>query len=137
MRAHGTLAAGAYRPGQPRARRSCADVAENPWSHPERALHRLFRSANLAGWTANSPVRVGGVLIHPDVRFDRAALVVEVDGRAFHSSPEQHDADHRRQNALVAAGWTVLRFTPRQIAETPAAVIGLVRATLARLDERP
>ena len=31
-------------------------------------------------------------------------------------------------------GWTVLRITPRQLADNPDRVIGTVRATIARLE---
>ncbi|MEU0546988.1 type IV toxin-antitoxin system AbiEi family antitoxin domain-containing protein [Micromonospora sp. NPDC005979] len=38
-------------------------------------------------------------------------VVAEADGRDVHSVPEAVFADRRRQNRLVNAGWTVLRFT--------------------------
>ena len=38
---------------------------------------------------------------------DRA---IEVDGMAHHVDVDRFRRDRRRQNALVALGWTVLRF---------------------------
>ncbi|WP_433389099.1 DUF559 domain-containing protein [Micromonospora sp. KLBMP9576] len=38
-------------------------------------------------------------------------LIAEADGRGPHGTPEAAFADRRRQNRLVNAGWTVLRFT--------------------------
>jgi very-short-patch-repair endonuclease len=38
-------------------------------------------------------------------------LVIEVDGWAYHRTPDRFQRDRERQNRLVAAGWTVLRFT--------------------------
>ncbi|MFF4877221.1 DUF559 domain-containing protein [Micromonospora sp. NPDC000668] len=38
-------------------------------------------------------------------------IIAEADGRDVHGSPEAAFADRRRQNRLVNAGWTVLRFT--------------------------
>ncbi|MET8305496.1 hypothetical protein [Micromonospora sp. NPDC005173] len=38
-------------------------------------------------------------------------IIAEADGRDAHGSPEAAFADRRRQNRLVNAGWTVLRFT--------------------------
>ncbi|MEV4654722.1 type IV toxin-antitoxin system AbiEi family antitoxin domain-containing protein [Micromonospora sp. NPDC049301] len=38
-------------------------------------------------------------------------VIAEADGRGPHDVPEAAFADRRRQNRLVNAGWTVLRFT--------------------------
>ncbi|MFI6237807.1 endonuclease domain-containing protein [Micromonospora sp. NPDC050784] len=38
-------------------------------------------------------------------------LIAEADGRDAHGTPEAAYADRRRQNRLVNAGWTILRFT--------------------------
>jgi very-short-patch-repair endonuclease len=38
-------------------------------------------------------------------------VIAEADGRGPHGTPEAAYADRRRQNRLVNAGWTVLRFT--------------------------
>ncbi|MDG4778466.1 hypothetical protein O7614_02240 [Micromonospora sp. WMMD961] len=38
-------------------------------------------------------------------------VIAEADGRGPHGAPEAAYADRRRQNRLVNAGWTVLRFT--------------------------
>ena len=61
--------------------------------------------------------------------FPGAKLVVEVDGLAHHVTPDRFQADRQRQNRLVAAGWTVLRFTWRDLTERP----GYVVATIGRL----
>ena len=73
-------------------------------------------------------------MVVPDIRFEKLKLIVEIDGRRHHSSPEAFDRDHDRQNQLVSMGWTVLRITPRQLADNPDRVIGTVRATIARLE---
>ena len=79
---HQALALGFRRRGQVRARVACADVADNPWSNPERALHSMFRDAGVRGWTGNPPVLAGGRLWYPDVLVEEVGLVIEVDGRA-------------------------------------------------------
>ncbi|MEH0820658.1 MULTISPECIES: type IV toxin-antitoxin system AbiEi family antitoxin domain-containing protein [unclassified Micromonospora] len=38
-------------------------------------------------------------------------VIAEADGRAVHGRPEALFADRRRQNRLLNAGWTILRFT--------------------------
>ncbi|MBX7269896.1 DUF559 domain-containing protein [Micromonospora sp. Llam7] len=46
-----------------------------------------------------------------DLGWRRARVIAEADGGGPHSAPEAVFADRRRQNRLVNAGWTVLRFT--------------------------
>lgn len=46
-----------------------------------------------------------------DLAWLRARVIAEADGRGPHDTPEAVFADRRRQNLLVNAGWTVLRFT--------------------------
>ena len=59
-----------------------------------------------------------------------ARLVIEVDGWAFHTDPARFQRDRTRQNRLVAAGWTVLRFTWADLHHRPDKVIREVRAAL-------
>ena len=62
-----------------------------------------------------------------------ARLAVEVDGYAAHSALDAFRRDRFRQNALVAAGWTVLRFTWREVdGLSPRVAIEIAR-TRARL----
>ncbi|MFE0528497.1 type IV toxin-antitoxin system AbiEi family antitoxin domain-containing protein [Micromonospora parva] len=46
-----------------------------------------------------------------DLGWRRPRLIAEADGRDAHGTPEAAYADRRRQNRLVNAGWTILRFT--------------------------
>ena len=57
-------------------------------------------------------------------------LAVEVDGYGPHSSREAFQSDRARQNTLVLAGWTVLRFTWADVRERPADVAQAVRRGL-------
>ena len=82
---------------------------------------------------ANRSVTIGGVKIHPDVLFVRERLVVEIDGREFHSKRPVFESDRRRQNLLVLDGWCILRFTVSMIDDEPEVVIATVRAALAML----
>jgi len=65
-----------------------------------------------------------------DLVFESARLVVEIDGRAYHVTPERFEHDRRRQNRLMAAGWTVLRFTWRDLTERQWYVIGTIESML-------
>ena len=62
----------------------------------------------------DGPVRLDAAW--PDVK-----LAVELDGAAFHGSPEARERDLRRDAALAALGWVVLRFSYRRLMREPAA----------------
>ncbi len=59
-------------------------------------------------------------------------LVVEIDGYAYHSSPQQFADDRRRDAALAAMGFEVLRFTWVDAVRRPDYVVRMVTAVLAR-----
>ncbi|HEY4991009.1 MAG TPA: DUF559 domain-containing protein [Nakamurella sp.] len=128
-----SLALGRGVHGQRRARGARAAVADNPWSNPERAAHLLFKKARITGWTGNSPVQVHGGIRYPDLVYEDIKLLVEIDGREHHGSPQAFESDRKRQNLLVEAGWTVLRFTPAQLATDPGGVVATVKRTISRL----
>lgn len=65
-----------------------------------------------------------------DFAWPEVRVCVEVDGFAHHSSWEEFGYDRRRQNELVLAGWTVLRFTWDDVRHRPGAVAGAVRAAV-------
>lgn len=43
-------------------------------------------------------------------------VVIEADGREFHTSPEQREYDQRRDEYMIKKGYRVLRYTGSQIA---------------------
>jgi len=97
-------------------------------------MSRLLRNGRITGWAANVEIRdADGFIGIGDIVFDILKLVVEVDGWAFHTTPERFQRDRGRQNRLVAAGWTVLRFTWRDLVERPGYVLATIRAMLDRL----
>lgn len=72
---------------------------------------------------------IGGRTVRPDLVFDDVKLVVEIDGFAYHGDRDAFERDRQRQNLLTAAGWTILRFTWRQVHNDPAAVIAQIEVT--------
>jgi very-short-patch-repair endonuclease len=54
-------------------------------------------------------------------------MVIEIDGRLYHTGAEVFETDRRRQNLLVLDGWCVLRFTWAMIEEHPEEVIAMMR----------
>jgi very-short-patch-repair endonuclease len=117
----------AARVGNPTRRRLLLESRAEPWSKAERLFHRLLRDAGITGWQANLPVVLRGSTVYLDVVFRRLKLVIEIDGRLYHTGAEVFETDRRRQNLLVLDGWCVLRFTWTMIEEHPEEVIDMVR----------
>jgi very-short-patch-repair endonuclease len=101
-------------------------------AHSERVLHRILVRAGLTGWTANYPVwHDGDLLAVVDVALVESRIALEVDGWAHHSDVERFQRDRTRQNALAAAGWTILRFTWADLTQRPGYVASVIRRQLA------
>ena len=105
-------------------------------SAAEELLHHILRAARITGWTAGVHLSEElGVWAVADVYFPDVRLVVEVDGRRAHGS-DRFQADRTRQNALVAAGCTVLRYTWLDLTNRPDGVAQEIRALLRALRGR-
>lgn len=71
----------------------------------------VFNVPGLDDATRQLRVRVGDALYRLDMAYEQERLVVELDGRAYHSSREQTERDMRRDTALATIGWQTLRFS--------------------------
>ncbi|MDU3164634.1 MAG: DUF559 domain-containing protein [Corynebacterium sp.] len=100
--------------------RHAAIGADSP---PERTLSRQLRAE---GIYPKHNVRIAGY------RFDLkiGKLLVEVDGWEYHKHSVAFQADRTKQNAAVAHGYTVLRFTADDIIRHLSQAVLLVKATL-------
>jgi very-short-patch-repair endonuclease len=96
-------------------------------SEAERRALDLIRRAGLPAPEVNQ--RVEGFEV--DLLWRAERLVVEIDGYAFHSMRSSFERDRRRDQALVAAGWRVVRVTWRQLTERPEAVAVMLATALA------
>ena len=67
-----------------------------------------------------------------DVAYPEAKLLVELDSRQWHDTSTAFEDDRRRDNALVLAGWRVVRITWRMIHDEPEQVAALLRGLLTR-----
>lgn len=67
-----------------------------------------------------------------DFAWPRARLCVELDGYRYHASLDSFDNDRARDAMLAAGGWTVMRFTWRQVKHQPEWVLRSLRSTLER-----
>lgn len=71
-----------------------------------------------------------------DFFWPELALVVETDGLRYHRTASTQTRDHVRDQAHVAAGMTVLRFTHYQVEYESAEVRRVLRQTVRRIRER-
>lgn len=63
-----------------------------------------------------------------DFHWPELGLIVETDGLRYHRTPQQQGRDRARDQALIAAGFTVLRFTHAQVTYEPDHVAETLRA---------
>jgi very-short-patch-repair endonuclease len=101
-------------------------AADRADSAAERLLISLLRDAGLTGWERGRPFERWTI----DIAFPEASLAIEVDGWAWHTDVDRFRADRRKGNALVRAGWRLLRFTWHDLANRPSYVIAEIRAAL-------
>jgi len=73
----------------------------------------------------------GHLIAEVDLAYPMRRLAVEIDGYRWHSTPARKRADESRQNRLILAGWTVLRFSAEVVRRTPYALVDAVAQALA------
>ena len=71
----------------------------------------------------------GAFLARVDLAYPELKIAIEYDG-ALHRDADRYANDRWRDNLLVAAGWTVLRFTARDIYRFPERVVEQVAAAI-------
>jgi very-short-patch-repair endonuclease len=101
-------------------------AADRADSAAERLLISLLRDSGLTGWERGLPFERWTI----DIAFPKAKLAIEVDGWAWHTDVDRFRTDRRKGNALVRAGWQLLRFTWHDLTNRPAYVLAEIRAAL-------
>lgn len=91
----------------------------------EKALNNALQSAAIV---SIQEYPVSGFSI--DLALPEHKIAIEVDGSYWHSLPEAIARDARKDAALKAAGWTVLRFSETAINTDVAACVTVVLANL-------
>lgn len=115
-------------------------MRDEPWSRLECAAHEVLREAGIAGWRANRALLAGpGDRIgYGDLVFEDLRLVIELDGKGFHSEDGHARRDRARDLRLVRVGWEVIRLDSDRVFKTPAEFVDVVRDILrSRASRRP
>ena len=95
----------------------------------ESVLRYRLVQAGITGFQVQQVLRsAGAYLLRVDFCFPGARLVVEVDGRRFHTDTAR---DQSLDNALAAEGWRVLRYGWHDVVHRPEVVVAQIRAALA------
>ncbi len=86
-----------------------------------------------------SPPRVNPIAEGYEVDFlwPTEQLVVEVDGRAFHSGDRSFEKDRSRDADLTASGYAIMRVTWRQIENEPRLLTDRIKRALERRRPSP
>jgi hypothetical protein len=98
-------------------------------------LHVLPGPPMLPAWVQQHRVLLhDGRRLKVDAAYVEARVAIELDGAAFHGSREDRERDLRRDTALAAVGWIVLRFSyARLMADPEGCRQEIAAAVLARL----
>jgi hypothetical protein len=115
-----------------RTARAVLTVAHPAAGSPmESVLRWLIHAAGLPAPVLQHVVRdgAGGFLGQVDLAWPERRVLVEFDGNV-HRERRVFVDDLRRQNGLVLADWTVLRFTSADVLGRPTYVIAVIRAAL-------
>jgi very-short-patch-repair endonuclease len=78
-----------------------------------------LRAAGLPLPELQYAIPLGYGFLHVDAAWPAVKLAVEFDGAAFHADRDAWQRDLRRDAALAAAGWVVLRFSYTDLTERP------------------
>ncbi|HEU4894864.1 MAG TPA: type IV toxin-antitoxin system AbiEi family antitoxin domain-containing protein [Acidimicrobiia bacterium] len=111
-------------PGVPKLRRvveyRAPSAYQPPTSELERLLYRLLGDPRLPDHTRQMPMSYQQVDATVDAYIDRWRLIVEGDGRRWHTRRADMARDRLRDNEATAHGHAVLRFTYEQLRDEPA-----------------
>jgi len=96
----------------------------------EEAFLQICRSAGLPRPAVNAWIALGPTGYEADFLWRRQGLIAEADGRDVHTTKRAFEHDRRRDQALMLAGYRVVRFPRSQILADRAGVAATLRALL-------
>lgn len=105
------------------------DAYQPPTSVLEGLLYPILDDPRLPPYSRQVPVVYEEVDATVDALIDPWLLIVEGDGRRWHTRKADHDRDRLRDNEAVAHGYAVLRFTYELLRDSPEKVIDTILRT--------
>ncbi len=84
-------------------------------------VRQVLRAPGMPTFVQQHPVVLPFATVHLDAAVPELRIAIELDGAAFHGSAEARERDTRRDVALAARGWVVLRFSYRRLTREPEA----------------
>ncbi|HUC21389.1 MAG TPA: hypothetical protein VMA73_01655 [Streptosporangiaceae bacterium] len=124
------LAAGPVR-GSALFRSVLAEVGDGIRSPAEADFRDLIRKSGLPQPLFNPKLILDGALLAmPDAWWPDRALVVEIDSREWHLSPDDWESTMARDARLRAVGIRVIHVTPRQVRREPQRVLATIADAL-------
>ena len=91
----------------------------------------VFRGPGMPTFAWQVPVRLGTGTVYLDVLHEPTRTNFELDGAAWHGSPQARERDLRRDAALASRGFRIVRLTHERLVHRPAEVRAQVLAILA------
>lgn len=82
-------------------------------------VRKVLTGPGMPQFRQQHPVRLPFGTVHLDAAIAELQVAVEMDGAAYHGSSEARERDTRRDVALAALGWVVLRFSFRRLTTDP------------------
>lgn len=102
-------------------------------------VRKVLEAPGMPGFVQQHEVVLPFGRVRLDAAIPDLKIAIELDGAAFHGSSEDREKDLRRDAALAALGWIVLRFSYRRLTREPdacrreiLAVCAMRRAQLSR-----
>lgn len=110
-------------PGAPLLRRLTSSrkpsAPFNSGTYLERLLEVILHDPHMPAWTREYEFSLDGASARVDFYVPTARVVIEADGRNWHTRWKDFESDRRRDNALAARGIQVLRFTYEMLKTEP------------------
>jgi hypothetical protein len=101
-------------------------AADRADSAAERPSSRFSVRPGSPGWKVGFPFQQWKI----DIAFPAERIAIEIDSWAWHTDVQRFRTDRYKGNALVGAGWTLLRFTWHDLTNRPDYVVAQIRAAL-------
>jgi very-short-patch-repair endonuclease len=87
------------------------DTYQPPTTELERLLYPFLDRDELPPYVRQAPISYPTLTATVDAYIPDWRLIVEADGRRWHTRKEDFEKDRQRDNAALAAGLVVIRFT--------------------------